>query len=124
MEAGREMSCDEVMREISDADGRVIRRREIRAHLRACAELPRLPRAIEARRGDFAAIAPLPAGRLGRRCCRASSGGQAAARWRRSAAAPARAARARPFATSAVVKSAATVAVVAAVGVRPPTAAA
>ena len=36
MEEGREMSCDEVMRAVSDGDRRVLRRKDIRAHLRAC----------------------------------------------------------------------------------------
>ncbi|HEX8959570.1 MAG TPA: RNA polymerase sigma factor, partial [Solirubrobacterales bacterium] len=60
MEEGREMSCDRVMRELSDADGRVTRRREVRAHLRACPCCRAFRDSMEARRGEFAAIAPLP----------------------------------------------------------------
>jgi RNA polymerase sigma factor (sigma-70 family) len=60
MEAGREMSCEQVMRELSDADGRVTRRREIRAHLRACSSCRAFSDSIGARRGELAAIAPLP----------------------------------------------------------------
>jgi RNA polymerase sigma factor (sigma-70 family) len=61
MEAGREMTCAEATREISGADGRVLRRREIRAHLRACEDCRRFRDAIAERRGELAAIAPLPA---------------------------------------------------------------
>jgi RNA polymerase sigma factor (sigma-70 family) len=101
MEAGREMDCDAVMRELSAADGRVARRRDIRAHLRACESCRALRESIAERRGGFAAIAPLPLavsagllqGALG-------AGGASTA-----------------IATSALAKSAATVAVVAAVGV-------
>ena len=61
MEAGREMRCAEVKRELSDADGRVTRRREIRAHLRHCPDCRAFEGAIAERREDFAAIAALPA---------------------------------------------------------------
>jgi RNA polymerase sigma factor (sigma-70 family) len=99
MEAGREMDCDAVMRELSDADGRVARRRELRAHLRACESCRAFRESIAERRHGLAAIAPLPLavsaglfqGALG-------AGGAGAA-----------------VATSAVAKSA-TVAVVAVVG--------
>lgn len=61
MEGGREMSCDAVTRALSEADGRVTRRRDIRAHVRACRSCRRFGEEIEARRSDLAAIAPLPA---------------------------------------------------------------
>jgi RNA polymerase sigma factor (sigma-70 family) len=61
MERGREMTCAEAKKEISGADGRVLRRREIRAHLRACEDCRRFREAIGERRGDLASIAPLPA---------------------------------------------------------------
>jgi RNA polymerase sigma factor (sigma-70 family) len=61
MEEGREMGCDEVTRALSDGDGRVIRRRDVRAHLRACAECRRFRDDIKERRQDLAAISPLPA---------------------------------------------------------------
>jgi RNA polymerase sigma factor (sigma-70 family) len=61
LEAGREMSCEAVMRELSDGDGRVTRRREIQAHLRDCVECREFRDSIAARRHDLAAIAPLPA---------------------------------------------------------------
>ena len=60
MEAGREMDCDLVTRELSDADGRLSRRREIRAHLRACPDCRAFQEGIKRRKGELAAIAPLP----------------------------------------------------------------
>ena len=44
MEEGREMNCDAVTRALSDGDGRVTRRRDVRAHLRSCSRLPCLQR--------------------------------------------------------------------------------
>jgi len=61
LEAGRSMSCEEVMHRLSNADGRVSRRRDLRAHLRDCPDCRAFRDAIESRRRDFAAIAPLPA---------------------------------------------------------------
>jgi len=61
MEGGREMSCDAVKRELSDADGRVARRREIRAHLRGCEDCRAFREGIAKRHHDLASIAPLPA---------------------------------------------------------------
>lgn len=105
MEEGREMGCDAVTWALSDADGRVVRRRDIRAHLRECESCRAFRDRIEERRGEFAAIAPLPlalsagllqgalgAGKAGAAAAAAAGGGVA-------------------------VKSAATVAVVAAIGV-------
>lgn len=60
MEAGREMGCDQVMRELSDSDGRLFRRRDIRAHLRACADCRAFSDGMRRRQGELAAIAPLP----------------------------------------------------------------
>jgi RNA polymerase sigma factor (sigma-70 family) len=60
MEAGREMRCRNVMWDLSEADGRVARRRDIQAHLRACPECRAFAEEIRGRRDDFAAIAPLP----------------------------------------------------------------
>ena len=61
LEAGRAMSCEEVMHRLSNADGRVSRRRDLRAHLRNCPDCRAFRDAIESRRRDFAIIAPLPA---------------------------------------------------------------
>lgn len=103
LEAGREMRCDEVMRELSDADGRITRRREIRAHLRSCPDCRAFRDEISRRHEDLAALAPLPV---------AASAGLLHSVLGAKASAAAGAA-----ASSAIVKSAATMAVVAAIGV-------
>ncbi len=117
MEAGREMRCDAAMRQISDADGRVLRRREIQAHLRACAECRAFRDAITSRRHDLAAIAPLPAVAAGGvlQGVLAAVGGSGATG--AGAAGTVGAGAGKVLATSVVAKSVATVAVVAAVGV-------
>ena len=61
MDEGREMSCATVTRALSDGDGRVTRRRDIRSHLRACADCRRFREEIEGRRRDLTALSPLPA---------------------------------------------------------------
>jgi RNA polymerase sigma factor (sigma-70 family) len=61
MGEGREMSCDEVTRALSDGDGRVVRRRDVRAHLRSCAACRAFREEIKGRQRDLAALAPLPA---------------------------------------------------------------
>ena len=61
MDEGREMSCETVMKELSDGDGRVTRRRDVRAHLRTCLSCRRFGEEIEGRQRDLAAISPLPA---------------------------------------------------------------
>ena len=114
MEGGREMSCEDVMRKLSDADGRVTRRRELRAHLRGCPACRAFRDEIGTRRNELAAIAPLPlavsAGLLhGVLGAQASAGG--------SAGAAAGATAGKAVATSAIAKSAAAVAVVAVAGV-------
>jgi len=115
MEEGREMDCDAVTRALSDGDGRVTRRRDVRAHLRACAACRAFGDDVKRREQDFAALAPLPAvaaagmlqGLLGGGS-QATGGGLAAALGGGAA---------KTIATSAMVKGVATVAVVAAVGV-------
>ena len=117
LEAGREMRCEEVMRQISDADGRMMRRRDIKSHLRSCADCRRFRDAIEGRSHDLAAIAPLPAaasaGILSGLLAGASAGGAGGA----GAAGAIGVGAGKVAAGSVVVKSVATVAVVAAVGV-------
>lgn len=119
MEAGREMSCEEVTRALSDADGRVTRRRDVRAHLRACERCRAFRDGIAERRGEFAAIAPLPlalsAGLL--HGALSAGGGAGVGAAGTATGAGAGAAGAAAVATPAIVKSAATAAVVAAVGV-------
>lgn len=61
MAEGREMSCDQVTRALSDGDGRVTRRRDVRAHLRSCAECRAFRDEIQHRQHDLAALSPLPA---------------------------------------------------------------
>jgi RNA polymerase sigma factor (sigma-70 family) len=61
MDAGRDMDCTAVTKALSDGDRRVRRRRDIRAHLRDCADCRQFAEEIDTRRGDLAAISPLPA---------------------------------------------------------------
>ena len=68
---GRAMACDEIRRTISDADGRSLRSRRLRAHLRECGGCAAFAAAIPTRTGELRALAPaLPgvaaAGLLGR----------------------------------------------------------
>jgi RNA polymerase sigma factor (sigma-70 family) len=115
MEEGREMNCDAVTKALSDGDGRVTRRRDVRAHLRSCAGCRQFRDEINGRRQDLAALSPLPAiaaagmlqGLIGG--SGAATGGGLAAALGGGAA--------KTIATSAAAKGVATVAVVAAVGV-------
>jgi len=119
MEEGREMSCETVGRALSEGDGRVTRRRDVRAHLRSCARCREFRDEIKNRERDFAALGPLPAvaaaGMLqgllggGSQAAAGGAGGGLAATLGGGAA--------KTIATSAAVKGVATVAVVAAVGV-------
>ncbi|HVQ58491.1 MAG TPA: sigma-70 family RNA polymerase sigma factor [Solirubrobacterales bacterium] len=119
MEEGRELSCDEVMRALSDADGRVTRRRDLRAHLRACRSCSEFRDEVRGRRADFAAIAPLPAvAAAGILQGLAGAGGSgAAATGAAGGAVAGKAVGASALGGSVLAKSAATVAVVAAIGV-------
>jgi hypothetical protein len=59
---GRAMPCDEIRRTISDADGRLLRSRRVRAHLRECSACATFAAAIPERRGELRALVPtLPA---------------------------------------------------------------
>jgi RNA polymerase sigma factor (sigma-70 family) len=59
---GRAMACHEIRRTISDADGRALRSRRVRAHLRACGGCAAFAAAIPTRTGELRALAPaLPA---------------------------------------------------------------
>lgn len=59
---GRAMPCESVRKAISQRDGRVLRSRRIRSHLRACEECREFRAAIGTRTADLAALAPpLPA---------------------------------------------------------------
>jgi len=113
MDEGREMSCATVTEALSAGDGRVSRRRDLQAHLRACPSCRRFGEEIEGRQRDLAALAPLPAvaaagllqGLLGGH---AATGGLASALGGGAA---------KSVGASLALKSAATVAVVAAIGV-------
>jgi hypothetical protein len=61
MDYGRGMKCEAVARVISDADRRITRRRDIRAHLRDCPDCRRFQDAIGRREGVLAGIPPIPA---------------------------------------------------------------
>jgi RNA polymerase sigma factor (sigma-70 family) len=62
MKEGREMDCVDVRRAISDGDGRTLRGRSVRAHLRSCEGCADFRAGIEQRRTDLAALfPPLPA---------------------------------------------------------------
>lgn len=104
MEAGREMSCDAITEALSADDGRIVRRRDIRAHLRHCESCRAFRAGIERRRGQFAAVAPLPLALSAGMLQGALGAGKAGA-------------AAGAAGGSALAKSAATVAVVAAIGV-------
>jgi len=59
---GRVMACDEVRHVVSDADGRTLRSRRVRAHLSDCAGCAEFAAAIATRSADLRAFAPaLPA---------------------------------------------------------------
>jgi RNA polymerase sigma factor (sigma-70 family) len=114
MDEGREMSCETVSKALSDGDGRVTRRRDVRAHLRSCASCRHFRTEIEGRKRDLAALSPLPAaaaagllhGLLGGH---GGGGGGLAGALGGGAA--------KSIGVSAALKGAATVAVVAAIGV-------
>jgi len=55
---GRAMSCEDVRRAISDGDGRVLRGRRMRAHLRACEGCQSFNELLRSRRRDLAMLAP------------------------------------------------------------------
>lgn len=61
MDHGRGMKCEAVTRVLSDADRRITRRRDIRAHLRDCPDCRRFQDAIGKREGVLVAIPPIPA---------------------------------------------------------------
>jgi len=115
MEEGREMSCATVTKALSDGDGRVTRRRDVRSHLRACGDCRAFRDEIEGRQRDLAALSPLPAvaaagmlqGLLGG--SHGAAGGGLAATLGGGAA--------KTIGASAAAKGVATVAVVAAIGV-------
>ena len=55
---GRAMACHEIRRTVSDADGRTLRSRRVRAHLRECQGCAAFAAAIPSRTGELRALAP------------------------------------------------------------------
>jgi RNA polymerase sigma factor (sigma-70 family) len=113
LEEGRERRCADVRRELSDGDGRALRRRRTRAHLRDCPDCRAFQEAIDEREKTLAGIAPLPiaasAGML-----QAVLGGQASAAGATGSGGVAAAigvGAGETLATSAALKSVATIAV-------------
>jgi RNA polymerase sigma factor (sigma-70 family) len=116
MEEGREMSCATVTKALSDGDGRVTRRRDVRAHLRSCAHCQAFRQEIKSREHDLAALSPLPAlaaaGML-----QGLVGGSHGAAAGGSLATTLGGGAAKTIGASAAAKGVATAAVVAAIGV-------
>jgi RNA polymerase sigma factor (sigma-70 family) len=119
MDEGRGMDCANVTQALSDGDGRVTRRRDIRAHLRDCPSCRRFGEEIEGRERDFAALSPLPAvvaagllqGLLG-----GAGGGVAAGGGSAAAGAAVAGGAAKTLGSSAALKGAAAILAVAAIG--------
>ena len=75
---GREMDCAEIQRMLSDADGRVLRGRRVRAHLRSCRGCRRFKAALAQRPADLALLAPPLSAAAGAALLTAVAGGGAA----------------------------------------------
>jgi RNA polymerase sigma factor (sigma-70 family) len=58
--AGRDADCADIVRRISDGDGRVLRARSIRGHLRGCASCAAFERGMRTRRGTFGLLPGVP----------------------------------------------------------------
>jgi RNA polymerase sigma factor (sigma-70 family) len=58
---GRALECVEIRKKISAEDRRLLRGRQIRAHLKSCTACREFEHEISQRRAHFAALAPLPA---------------------------------------------------------------
>ena len=58
LEEGREMECDRVRRALAERDGRVVRGRRIRAHLRVCKSCEGFGTGIARRRADLQSLCP------------------------------------------------------------------
>jgi RNA polymerase sigma factor (sigma-70 family) len=127
MDAGRNMDCVAVTKALSDGDRRSRRRRDISAHLKACSECRLFAEEIDSRKRALASISPLPAlaaaallqGLAG------GGGGSGAAVGSGAAAASGTSAGAgvtgavagKAIGTATLLKGAATIAAVAAIGV-------
>lgn len=116
MSEGREMPCEEVTRAISDEDGRVLRRRDIRAHLQRCESCQEFRDEISQRREKLAVIAPLPAV-VSAGILQGLLGGTAAGGSGAAAAGAGGAAAGKALVGATAIKSAAAVCAVTAVGI-------
>jgi RNA polymerase sigma factor (sigma-70 family) len=58
--SGRDADCADIVRRISDGDGRVLRARSIRGHLRGCTSCAAFERGMRTRRGTFALLPGVP----------------------------------------------------------------
>jgi RNA polymerase sigma factor (sigma-70 family) len=58
LQGGREMQCETARRAISERDGRVLRGRRVRAHLRTCESCRDFRTAIAQRRSDLRSVSP------------------------------------------------------------------
>jgi RNA polymerase sigma factor (sigma-70 family) len=128
MDAGRELECTAVSRALSDGDGRVRRRRDIRAHLRECEDCRQFAEQIDSRGRTLAAISPLPAVAAAAMLRGLGAGGSGAAGGAVAGAAGTTGAgsglgaagagvAAKSVGTATLLKGAATLAVAAAIGV-------
>ena len=127
MDAGRNMECTAVTKALSDGDRRARRRRDLPAHLKACAGCRLFTEEIDSRRHALASISPLPVPVAAALLHGLGGGGAGSA----ASAARAAPARVRPVAhrrrrrsgagkaigTTALIKGAATIAAAAAIGV-------
>jgi RNA polymerase sigma factor (sigma-70 family) len=64
LDAGRASNCTEIRSCISEGDRRMLRSRQIRAHLRACSDCSSFERSIRRRQHTFSLIPVLPGGPL------------------------------------------------------------
>jgi RNA polymerase sigma factor (sigma-70 family) len=112
MDEGRRMSCETVTKALSGGDGRVIRRRDLRAHLHDCTGCRGFREEIDARELDLVALSPLPAV-VGARLLERLLGGHGAGG---GAAAAIGGGAAQSLGSAVALKAVATVAVVAAIG--------
>jgi RNA polymerase sigma factor (sigma-70 family) len=78
---GREMACHDIRRMLSDGDGRVLRGRGVRAHLRSCPDCRRFRADLEQRPKALRALAPpLPMGAAAALLAQLLGGGGTAAK--------------------------------------------
>jgi RNA polymerase sigma factor (sigma-70 family) len=78
---GREMACEDIRRMLSDGDGRILRGRGVRAHLRSCSGCRRFQADLQTRPKALRALAPpLPIGGAAALLAQLLGGGATAAK--------------------------------------------